>query len=155
MNPEEAARSLSAIRRTQAKAVGSEPWFPTWYAAGVGVFVTGAQFITEPGTPVSVIVGGGLVLTAGLGALIGRLVTSRRMTAHRSLTSPAGMVVFALWLCAGIGLCLALALWLASAEIAYARTYAGLVMTAFMAATGPYVARWISRQMVLKIEKGV
>ncbi|MCT9932558.1 hypothetical protein N5079_20365 [Planotetraspora sp. A-T 1434] len=155
MNPQEAAQSLADIRRTQAKAVGSQPWFPTWYMVGVGLFVTGAQLVTEPGTPAVVMAAGGGVLAVGLGALIARLVTSRRMTAHRSVLSAAGMAGFALWLALSIGPALALALWMSTREVAYARTYAALGMSAFMALTGPYVARWISRQMAMKIEKGV
>ncbi|ETK31183.1 hypothetical protein [Microbispora sp. ATCC PTA-5024] len=155
MNPDEASRSLATIRATQAKAVGSQPWFPTWYAAGVGLLVTGVQFVTEPGTPVPVTVAGGVALTAALGALVALLVKARRMTAHRSAVSPAGIAAFLVWLLASVGICLAIALRLDAAEVAYARTYAGLAMTGCMAATGPFVARWISGQMARKIEKRV
>ncbi|GAA4565425.1 hypothetical protein [Planotetraspora kaengkrachanensis] len=154
MNADEAARSLATIRDTQTRAVRSQPWFPTWYVVGVALFVTGIQFVTEPGMPVAV--GGvfGVLLVAALGALVGVFVKTRRMTAHRSLLSPGEFVLFGVWLAACVALCLVLALRLQAAEIAYARTYAALVMTVFMAATGPLVARGISRRIARNIERG-
>ncbi|WP_182883430.1 hypothetical protein [Microbispora sp. H10949] len=154
MNVEEAERSLALIRRTQAKAVRSQAWFPAWYAAGVGLFVTGVQFVTEPGTPVVVMMVTGLLLAAGMGALIALLVRTRTMTAHRSLVRANVMTLFMLWLALGIGLCLAVAFRLDAAEVAYARTYAGLVMTAFLLVTGPFVGRWMSAMLARRIESG-
>jgi hypothetical protein len=152
MNPEEAAQNLATIRRTQAKAIGSEPWFPTWYAVGVGLYVTGIQCVTEQGTPVPVTVGGAVLLSAALGALIALLVKTRRITAHRSLLSSA-VIAFTTWLLVAIAITFVLALVFESREVAYGRTYAALVMTAWMAATGPFVARLISRRMARKIEE--
>ncbi|GII57015.1 hypothetical protein Pth03_54040 [Planotetraspora thailandica] len=154
MNPDEAARSLATIRETQTRAVTAQPWFPTWYVIGVSLFVTGMQAVTEPGTPVPLSAGLGIVLCAGLGALVAVLVKTRRMTAHRSLQSGGGFAVFGGWLVLCFCLCLALALRLDAAGISYARTYAALAMTAFIAATGPLVARRISRLIARKIEKG-
>ncbi|MGI5154691.1 hypothetical protein [Microbispora sp. CA-102843] len=154
MNPEEAARSLATIRQTQAKAVRSRPWFPTWYVVAVGLFVTGVQFVTEPGTPVPVTVITGVLLAAGMGALIAVFVRTRAMTTHRSLMRVDAVAVFVLWLLLGIGMCLAVAFRLHAAEVAYARTYAGLVMTAFQLVTGPFVGRWVAALLARGIENG-
>jgi hypothetical protein len=154
MNPDEAARSLATIRETQTRAVRAQPWFPTWYVVGVCLFVTGIQVVTEPGVPGLLSAGAGVLLCAGLGALVAALVKTRRMTAHRSLQSAGGFAVFGGWLALCVGICMALALRLAAAEIAYARTYAALAMTAFVAATGPFAARGISRLIARRIEKG-
>ncbi|WP_432926037.1 hypothetical protein ACQPZZ_34570 [Microbispora sp. CA-135349] len=154
MNPEEAAQSLATIRRTQAKALRSEPWFPHWYTTGVGVFVTGGQFVTEPGTPIPVMIGGGLVLLTGMVILAFLMVRRRKMSAHRSLMTGSGSVAFAVWLVGSIALDIALTFWLTFAEVPYGRTYGALAMTVFMAATGPFVARWISDRMARRVESG-
>ncbi|MEV4455292.1 hypothetical protein [Microbispora sp. NPDC049633] len=152
MNPEEAAQSLAAIRQTQAKAVRSQPWFPAWYAVGVGLFVTGVQFVTEPGTPVPVTVITGVLLCAGMGALIAVFIRTRTMTTHRSLMRADALAVFAVWLFVSIGICLAVAFRLSAAEVAYARTYGGLAMTGFQLVTGPFVGRWVSALLARGIE---
>ncbi|WP_169948780.1 hypothetical protein [Microbispora sp. H11081] len=152
MDPEEAARSLATIRQTQVKAVRSQPWFPAWYGVGVGLFVTGVQFVTEPGTPVPVTVITSVLLCAGLGALIAAFVRTRTMTTHRSLMRADAIAVFAVWLLLSIGICFAVAFRLSAAEVAYARTYAGLVMTAFQLVTGPLVGRWVSVLLARGIE---
>jgi drug/metabolite transporter (DMT)-like permease len=154
VNADEAAQSLATIRDTQTRAVRSQPWFPTWYVVGVSLFVAGMQLVTEPGVPGPLSGGVAVLLCAVLGAMVAVLVKTRRMTAHRSLLPPGGFVVFGVWLAACVALCLILALRWHTAEIAYARTYAALVMTAFVAATGPLVSRGISRMIARKIEKG-
>lgn len=154
LTPEEAAHSLAEIRQTQARAVRSRPWFANWYTTGVAVFVTGIQFVTEPGTPRAVAVIGAVLLSAGLGALIAVFVRTRPAVPHRSLMDTASMTIFATWLGAAVVLTLVLALILSAQEIAYARTYAGLAMTVFMAGTGPLVGRWITARMADKIMKG-
>ncbi len=152
MDPEEAAQSLATIRQTQVKAVRSRPWFPTWYVVAVGMFVTGVQFVTEPGTPVPVTVITGVLLFAGMGALIAVFVRTRAMTTHRSLIRMDAMALFALWLFLSIVICLAVAFRLDATEVAYARTYGGLAMTAFQLATGPFVGRRISALLARGIE---
>ncbi|MEW9534120.1 hypothetical protein [Microbispora sp. NPDC049125] len=154
MDPEEAARSLATIRNTQVRTLESEPWFPTWYTVGVGVVVTGVQFVTEPGTSTPVIVGASVLLTAALGALVGTLVRTRRVQAHKSLI-PAALATFLAWMFVLVGVCLVIAFRLDALEVAYGRTWAALTMTALMAVTGPFVSRWIARQMARKIEKTV
>lgn len=155
VTPEEAAHRLAEIRRTQARAVGSRPWFPNWYTVGVAVFVTGIQFITEPGTPRAVLVIGAILLPAGLGALMAVFFHTRTAVPHRSLMDGKNWALFIGWLCAAIALCLTLALVLSFQGIPYARTYAGLAMTAFMAGTGPLVTRWITARMAAKLEGGL
>ncbi|WP_113699741.1 hypothetical protein [Nonomuraea lactucae] len=73
MNPDEAARSLAAIRETQTKAIRSQPWFPTWYVVGVGAFVTGVQAVTEP---------------APLDVPYARTVAALAMTVSMAVTGP-------------------------------------------------------------------
>ncbi|OPG11887.1 hypothetical protein [Microbispora sp. GKU 823] len=154
MNPEEAARSLATIRQTQAKALSAEPWFPTWYGVGVGLFVTGMQFVTEPGTPVPVTVAVGLLLFAGLGALVAVLVRTRRIKAHRSLTRPKMIAALMAWIGTAIALCLALAFAIDAAGVAYARTYAALVMTAYLLVTGPLAGRLLTGMLVRRAVGG-
>lgn len=148
MDPEEAARNLATIRQTQVKALSAQPWMPTWYGVGVGLFVTGVQFVTEPGTPIPVTVGLGLLLCAGLGALVAVLVRTRRIKAHRSLTGPKMVAALLAWVSVGIGICMALALLLDGAGVAYARTWAALVMTAYLYVTGPLAGRRLTGMLV-------
>ncbi len=94
MNLEEAARNLATIRETQAKAMRFQPWLPVWFMAGIGLFVTGVQFITEPGIPKPVAVGLGIVLAAGMGALVAVFAKTRRMTVSGHMATSAVLPVY-------------------------------------------------------------
>ncbi|MFC0865733.1 hypothetical protein ACFHYQ_25885 [Sphaerimonospora cavernae] len=155
MNPEEAAQNLATIRETQVRAVGSHRWFPAWYMAGIGLFVTGIQFVTEPGagSPVKAVVAA--LLAAGLGALAAVFVGTRRMTVDNGLAWPAFLPVFLPWLAVGLGLALGSAFFFSAMEVPYGRTYGGLAFTAFMAATSPLISRWVARRMARKLEAGL
>ncbi|MEV7967073.1 hypothetical protein AB0O34_13960 [Sphaerisporangium sp. NPDC088356] len=154
ITPEAAARSLREIRASQAGIVRARPWFPTWYPVGVGVYVTGLQFFTEPGTSGLLAVTGTTLLAVALAGLIVVLARTNRQVPHRSLVRPAVVGAFVVWLLVGVAVCMVLAITLSSAEVAYGRTYAGLAVTAFMALTGPAVAFAITRRMAAKIEQG-
>lgn len=152
ITPEDAARTLREIRTSQARVIRSRPWFPAWYTTGVALYVTGVQFLTEPGTPMNTMTTGIAVLSAALLALVLTLAYRTRRRPHRTLVTPKILAVFAAWLVTAILLCLALALPLDAAGIPYARTYAALVMTVYMAATGSVVARHITDRMAAAIE---
>ncbi|MEU8266015.1 hypothetical protein AB0B89_02515 [Sphaerisporangium sp. NPDC049002] len=154
ISPEAAARSLREIRSSQAGIVRARPWFPTWYPTGVGVYVTGVQFLTEPGSSRPLAVTGITLLTLGLAALVFALARTNRQVPHRSLVRPGLVGAFVAWLLVGVALCLVLAVALTSAEVPYARTCAGLAMTAYLAITGWAVARAITRRIAAKIEQG-
>ncbi|MDH2429829.1 hypothetical protein [Sphaerisporangium sp. TRM90804] len=154
ITPEEAARSLAVMRASQARIIRGRPWFPGWYTTGVALHVTGIQFLTEPGTSRAVTVTGVIALTAALGGLVVALAVSRRQRPHRSLVTPGILAVFTAWVLLSMAVCWVLALGLTFAEVPYARTYAALAMTAFMAATGPIVARRITGHMAARIEAG-
>ncbi|GII80264.1 hypothetical protein Sru01_52460 [Sphaerisporangium rufum] len=157
IGPEDAARVLREIRAGQARVVRHVgPWFPAWYVTGVGLFVTGVQYLTEPGTAMAPAVIGIIMLTlllAGLVLLL-VLVLRRRHRPHRSLVSPGLVAAFVGWVLLAAGGCLVLALRLADAGVPYARAWAGLAMTVFLAATGPWVGRSITRRMAARIEAG-
>ncbi|WP_248963679.1 hypothetical protein [Sphaerisporangium perillae] len=154
ISPEDAAHSLHEIRAAQAKMVRARPWWPGWYTTGVALYVTGMQYCTEPGTTPAVQVTGITLLSLVLAGLVAAMALSSRQRPHRSLVTPAVLGAFGAWLLVGIALCMVLALALSGAGISYGRTYAGLAMTAYMAVTGPLVARWITRRMAATIERG-
>ncbi|MET8144657.1 hypothetical protein ABZU32_30510 [Sphaerisporangium sp. NPDC005288] len=154
ITPEEAARTLREIRESQARVIRARPWFPPWYTTGVALFVTGMQVLTEPGTPGAVTATGIVVLTLALAGSVGAVVLFERQRPHRSLITASALVSFMAWVAVCVGLCLAVALSLSGAGVPYARTYAGLAMTAFMAVTGPLVGRWITRRIAAAVEAG-
>ncbi|MFC7385862.1 hypothetical protein [Sphaerisporangium rhizosphaerae] len=154
ISPEEAARTLREIRESQARMIRSRPWFPAWYTTGVALFVTGMQFLTEPGTPGAATAAGIVVLTLALTGSVGALVLFERQRPHRSLVTGSILLWFMAWVAVCVGVCLAVALPLSGAGVPYARTYAGLAMTAFMAVTGPLVGRWITRRIAATVEAG-
>ncbi|MEO3810860.1 hypothetical protein ABGB17_17815 [Sphaerisporangium sp. B11E5] len=150
ITPEDAARTLNEIRTSQARLIRSRPWFPAWYTTGVALYVTGIQFLTEPGTPVAATSTGIAVLTLALAALVLTFAFRTRHRPHRALVTWKILAIFATWLATAIALCLVLAL--ALSDISYARTYAALAMTAYMTATGPLIARHITNRMAATIE---
>ncbi|MFI6508481.1 hypothetical protein ACIBCT_12820 [Streptosporangium sp. NPDC050855] len=153
ISPEDAARTLADVRTTQARALRAEPWFPAWYPVGVALFATGVTFVSEPGTDPAVTAGGIVVLTIALVGLVLRLTLTARMRAHRSLLEPAALTGFVVWVLASVGVAFAVAFPLDAAGVAYSGTYGCLVMTAFMAATGPLVGRWISSRLAAGVEQ--
>ncbi|MGW4643480.1 hypothetical protein ACWEN6_33530 [Sphaerisporangium sp. NPDC004334] len=154
ISPEEAARTLREIRESQARMIRARPWFPAWYPIGVALFVTGMQFLTEPGTPGAATATGIVVLTLALAGSVGALVLFERQRLYRSLVTASVLVTYIAWVAVCVGLCLAVALLLSGGGVPYARTYAGLAMTAFMAVTAPLVGRWISRRIAAAVEAG-
>ncbi|WP_214412701.1 hypothetical protein [Sphaerisporangium fuscum] len=152
LTPDEAARVLKEIRASQARVVGARPWWPGWYTTGVALYVTGVQFLTEPGTPAAVMAVGLTILTVLLTRLIVALVRGNRPQPHRSLVTAPVVAAFTAWLLSAVAACLVAAIWLSVSGLPYARTYAGLGLTVYMALTGPPVARWITRHMAAKIE---
>ncbi|MFC6083942.1 hypothetical protein [Sphaerisporangium aureirubrum] len=154
ITPEDAARTLSEIRASQARLIRSRPWFPAWYTTGVGLYVTGIQFFTEPGTSVGVMRTGIGVLTVALIGLVLALVLLGHQRPHRALVTWRVLGIFGAWLVTALVLCFVLALALSAVEVPYARTFAALVMTVYMAVTGPPVARRITRRMAATIEAG-
>ncbi|WP_055480709.1 hypothetical protein [Sphaerimonospora mesophila] len=152
MNLEEAARNLATIRETQAKAMRFQPWLPVWFMAGIGLFVTGVQFITEPGIPKPVAVGLGIVLAAGMGALVAVFAKTRRMTLSGRMATSAMLPVYLPWLFVGIGLNLGVVFLLGGMDVPFGRTYAGLSLTAYFALGSPLISRWIARRMARKLE---
>ncbi|MFC4532446.1 hypothetical protein [Sphaerisporangium dianthi] len=154
VTPEEAARTLREIRDSQARVIRARPWFPAWYTTGLALYITGVQFCTERGTPGPVMVAGLIVLTLAMGGMVGAVVFVRRQRPHRSLVTWRLLVSYAAWLMVAIALSTALALPLAMAGVPYARTYAGLTMTAYMAVTGPLIGWWMTRRIAAAIEAG-
>ncbi|MEV7009699.1 hypothetical protein [Streptosporangium sp. NPDC051022] len=154
VSPEDAARALSDIHATQARAIRSEPFFPTWFVTGVALFATGVSFLSEPGTPPLTTGVGVVVLTAALVAMVFGLARGGRMRAHRSLITRTAMTGYLCWVLASVAVALLVALPLGTREVAYAGTYGCLAMTAFMTATSPLVARWISRRIAGAIHEG-
>ncbi|GAA2913894.1 hypothetical protein GCM10010517_80440 [Streptosporangium fragile] len=152
ISPEDAARSLADARTTQARALRAEPSFPAWFTTGVALFATGVTFATEPGTAPAVTVTVIVALTAALVAMTLKLALGSRMRAHRSVIERGAMLGYAGWVLSSVAVAFAVAFPLAGAEVRYAGTYGCLVMTAFMAATGPLVARWISRRLAARVE---
>ncbi|WP_055480269.1 hypothetical protein [Sphaerimonospora mesophila] len=152
MKPEEAAENLANIRRTQAKAV-TQRWFPAWYLGGIGLFLTGLQFITEPGIPNLVRVGVGISIFLGLGALIAVLARTRRMTAGSGLAWPAFLPVFLPWFSVGIGLMLGLMFLFNTMGMTYWRTFGSLAFAVYLALGSPLISRWSSRRMARKLEE--
>ncbi|MBB2913539.1 hypothetical protein FHS43_004843 [Streptosporangium becharense] len=152
ISPEDAARSLADARAVQAQALRAEPSFPTWFTTGVGLFATGIAFVTEPGTPPAVIVPALVVLTGVLVAMVLRLARGARLRVHRSVIEREAMLGYTGWVLASVAVAFAVAFPLAGAGVRYAGGYGCLAMTAFMAATGPFVARWISRRLAARAE---
>ncbi|GGS65024.1 hypothetical protein GCM10010156_24920 [Planobispora rosea] len=154
ISPEEAARTLSGIRATQARAVRSTPWFPAWFVVGIGLSVTCILASSDPATPVPLRVAGILLAVAGIAGCSIALSRGGSMRAHKSVTDAAGLVGYFVWVFAIAGLTVAFALFLAFREVPFAAAWAGLAMTAVMGLTGPLLARWISRRNAAKIERG-
>ncbi|GGL08780.1 hypothetical protein Sme01_12640 [Sphaerisporangium melleum] len=154
ISPDEAAHTLREIRTTQARVVRARPWFPAWYTTGVALYVTGVQFATEPGTPMTVTVTWIIALTAALVGLVLALVFLERQRPYRSLVTPGVLGVFLAWVASAVAVGAAFAFPLDGAGVPYARTWATLVMTAYMTVSGPTVARWITRRMASEIEAG-
>ncbi|MGC5014755.1 hypothetical protein ACLQ2R_28650 [Streptosporangium sp. DT93] len=153
ISPEDAARTLADVRTTQARALLAEPWFPAWYPVGVALFCTGIVFVSEPGTEPAVTIGGVVVLTIALVGLVLKLALTARMRAHRSLLESASLTGFVLWVMVSMGVAFAVTFPLEAAGVAYSGTYGCLTMTVFMAATGPFVGRWISRRLAARVER--
>ncbi|GAT69753.1 hypothetical protein PS9374_05430 [Planomonospora sphaerica] len=154
LSPEEAARALSGIRATQARAVRTTPWFPTWFVVGIGLSVTLIQVSADPLTPVPLRIACAVLAAAGIAGSSIAIGRSGRMRAHRSVISAAGMLGYTGWLLALIACTVAAAVFLTLSGVPYGATYACLGMTAAMALTGPLVARWISGRNAAKIERG-
>ncbi|GIH91387.1 hypothetical protein ACFFMN_30945 [Planobispora siamensis] len=154
LSPEEAARALSGIRATQARAVRSTPWFPTWFVIGIGLSITLIQFAADPLTSLPLRVAGLVLAVAGItgcSIVIGR---SGKMRTHKSVVEAGGLLGYFVWVIALVIFAVALALVLAALDIPYAATWACLAMTAVMGLTGPILARWISRRIADKLERG-
>ncbi|GAA5049132.1 hypothetical protein HNP84_004341 [Thermocatellispora tengchongensis] len=145
--PEDAARDLADTRALQARALPAEPSFPAWFTTGVALFATGVAFLTEPGTPALLTGIGVAALAAALAAMVFLVARAGRLRLHRDLIKPAPMAGFTGWVLACAGLALAVALHLHTREVAYAGTYGCLAMTAFIAVTSPFLARWMSRRI--------
>ncbi|MBG0833411.1 hypothetical protein HS041_37560 [Planomonospora sp. ID67723] len=155
-SPEEAALALSGIRATQARAVGSTPWFPTWFVVGIGLSVTCILAASDPFAPIPIPLRiAGMVLAmagiAGCSVAVGR---SGSMRPHKSVTDAVGLIGYFVWIFSIAGLTVAFTLFLGSLEVPFASACAGLAMTATMGLTGPLLARWVSRRNASKIERG-
>jgi hypothetical protein len=154
VSPEEAARALSGIRATQARAVRATPWFPTWFVVGIGLSVTLIQVAGDPLTPLPLRIAGIVLAAAGITGCSIAVGRSGSMRAHRSVHDAAGIIGYIVWIMLLVGLTVAFALILGTREVPYAATWACLAMTAVMGLTGPLLARWISRRNAAKIERG-
>jgi hypothetical protein len=154
ISPEDAARALSGIRGVQAQAIRSEPFFPAWFTVGVALFATGVSFFTEPGTSPLTTATGIAVLTVALAAMVFRLARGTRMRTHHSLIKPETVSGYVCWVLVSVAVALAVALPLNAREVAYAGVQGCLAMTVFMAATGPLIARWMSRRTADAIRDG-
>ncbi|MBG0815145.1 hypothetical protein [Planomonospora sp. ID82291] len=154
LSPEEAARALSGIRATQARAVRSTPWFPAWFVVGIGLSVTLIQVASDPLTPLPLRIAGIVLAVAGITGCSIAVGRSGSMRAHKSVLDMAGFAGYMVWVFSLVGLTVAFALFLAAREVPYAATWACLTLTAVMGLTGPLLARWISRRNAAKIERG-
>ncbi|MEU7941651.1 hypothetical protein [Microbispora bryophytorum] len=153
MNPEEAARSLATIRQTQAKAMRSLPWLPTWFIAGIGLLVTGILCVSEPGTPIPMAVGGGILLCAALGALIAVFVKTRPMTVNEPAARRAFSAVYLPWLFGGLVLCWVVSFGLQAADVPYGMACGGVAMTAYFALGSRAISRRIARRVARRFEE--
>ncbi|XVQ84777.1 hypothetical protein ACQP2K_39150 [Microbispora siamensis] len=153
MNPEEAARSLATIRQTQAKAMKSQPWLPTWFIVGIGLFVTGILFVSEPGTPVPVIVGSAILFCAAMGALTAVFAKTRPMTVNDPAIKRAFSAVYLPWLAGGILLGYAVSFPLAAAHVPYGMACGGLALTLYFALGSRAVSRAIARRAARRFEE--
>ncbi|GAA3442098.1 hypothetical protein [Planomonospora venezuelensis] len=154
LSPEEAARALSDIRATQARAVRSTPWFPAWFVIGIGLSVTCILAASDPLTPVPMRIAGIVLATAGITGCSVAVGRSGSMRAHKSVTDAGGLIGYFVWVLSIVGLTIPFALFLAWRDVPYAAACAGLAMTAAMGLTGPFLARWISGRNASKIERG-
>ncbi|GAB3134976.1 hypothetical protein [Microbispora hainanensis] len=153
MNPEEAARSLATIRQTQAKAITSQTWLPAWFIGGIGLLVTGILVVSEPGTPVPVIVGGGILLLAALGALIAVFAKTRPMTVSDPAMKRAFSAVYLPWLFAGIVLCWVVSFALQAADVPYGMAAGGVALTAYFVLGSRAISRRISRRIAGRVAR--
>ncbi|MEU7912728.1 hypothetical protein [Microbispora bryophytorum] len=153
MNPEEAARSLTTIRQTQAKAMRSLPWLPTWFIAGIGLLVTGILCVSEPGTPIPMAVGGGILLCAAMGALIAVFARTRPMTVNEPAIRRAFSAVYLPWLFGGLVLCWVVSFALQAADVPYGMACGGVAMTAYFALGGRAISRRIARRVARRFEE--
>jgi hypothetical protein len=153
VNPEEAAQSLALIRQTQAKAIRTQTWLPTWFITGVGVLVTGVLVVSEPGTPIPVTICGGILLMAALGALTAVFAKTRPMTVSDPAMRRAFSAVYLPWLFAGIVLCWVASFALQAADVPYGMAGGGVVMTVYFALGSRAISRRIARRVARRFEE--
>lgn len=155
ITPDEAARALAEVRRTQRMAMRSAPpMFPAWYLIAVWGVVTAIQLVTEflagPAVPIGV-----TLLAIGLAAAVAKFVGDVRVLAvrpHRSLIDPWGWVGLAAWIIGGQLLCFTLLALFRAADFGYPRTAATLPVFVLVVVTAPLLPRWMTMRNARRAE---
>lgn len=156
ITPDEAARALDDVRRTQRTALRSAPpMFPAWYLSAIWGGVTGMQFVTEVLSGPAVPIGAALMAIALVVAVVKFIFDVRNLSLrpHRSVIDPWAWVGFTAWLIGSQVACFALLALFTAAGFDYPRTACTLVVFVAVLFTGPLLPRWMTMRNARRAEK--
>lgn len=156
ISPEEAARALHEVHRTQRTALRSAPpMFPAWYLSAVWGSVAAIQFATEvlpvPARPIGLV-----VVLLGLGVAVGKFIRDvLRLTVrpHRSVIDPWAWIGFAAWIVGTQAACFGLMFVLSAVGFDHPRTAAASAVFVVVLFTGPLLPRWMSMRNALRADR--